>query len=466
MPLPFAHRISRGLVLQLALEGLLVACAILGIAHTFGRIDNDSMILIGSLAFGGVIGLTNAKLRPADSAVFANVDRSQSALGYIASKTFAPIVALPIAFTTLYLIPQTNLLHDALGQGLIVAITGLVIVRGLFVFFSARDDLLAHRILVVGTGRDAVAVEAALAKSNQTSVLVSGFYASGGLDSKIVAPERIIPEGVSLAEAAEKLRVNEIVVATREQRGGTLPLRDLVDCRLQGIRVTCLPSFFERFRGEIPIDSLKAGWLIYSEGFRQNWGRTFVKSTFDLIASLFLLAFAAPVMLVVAVAIRLESKGPVIYRQERVGLGGKSFQLLKFRSMYVDAEKDGVPRWASSGDSRVTAVGRFIRLTRIDELPQVFNVLKGDMSFVGPRPERSFFVQQLAEQIPFYRARLSVKPGITGWAQTRYCYGASVEDAVKKLQYDLYYVKNHTLMLDLVIVLKTVRVVLFGEGAR
>jgi sugar transferase (PEP-CTERM system associated) len=235
---------------------------------------------------------------------------------------------------------------------------------------------------------------------------------------------------------------------------------------LQGIRVTCLPSFFERFRGEIPIDSLKAGWLIYSEGFRQNWGRTFVKSTFDLIASLFLLAFAAPVMLVVAVAIRLESKGPVIYRQERVGLGGKSFQLLKFRSMYVDAEKDGVPRWASSGDSRVTAVGRFIRLTRIDELPQVFNVLKGDMSFVGPRPERSFFVQQLAEQIPFYRARLSVKPGITGWAQTRYCYGASVEDAVKKLQYDLYYVKNHTLMLDLVIVLKTVRVVLFGEGAR
>jgi lipopolysaccharide/colanic/teichoic acid biosynthesis glycosyltransferase len=156
----------------------------------------------------------------------------------------------------------------------------------------------------------------------------------------------------------------------------------------------------------------------------------------------------------------------VIYRQERLGLGGKSFRLLKFRSMAADAESDGIPRWTSPGDSRVTTVGHFIRHTRIDELPQIFNVLSGDMSFVGPRPERSFFVTQLTEQIPFYRARLSVKPGITGWAQVRFSYGSSVEDAIKKLQFDLYYVKNHTLLLDLVILVETVRVVLSGEGAR
>jgi sugar transferase (PEP-CTERM system associated) len=263
-----------------------------------------------------------------------------------------------------------------------------------------------------------------------------------------------------------KLGVNEVVVATREQRGGTLPLRQLVDCRLQGIRVTCLAGFFERFRGEIPIDSLKAGWLIYSDGFRQGWGRSFGKRAFDLIASGLLLLITAPIMLVTVVAILIESGGPVIYRQERVGLGGKTFWLLKFRSMAADAERDGIPRWASTGDSRVTMVGHFIRLTHIDELPQIFNVLKGNMSFVGPRPERPFFVNQLTEQIPFYCARLSVKPGITGWAQIRFTYGSSVEDSTKKLQYDLYYVKNHTLLLDLVILLETVRVVLTGEGAR
>jgi exopolysaccharide biosynthesis polyprenyl glycosylphosphotransferase len=205
---------------------------------------------------------------------------------------------------------------------------------------------------------------------------------------------------------------------------------------------------------------------MYSEGFRQGWGRTFVKRAFDLIASSILLLIAAPIMLATAIAILIESGGPVIYRQERVGRAGKPFWLLKFRSMAKDSERDGIPQWASLDDPRVTTVGQFIRRTRIDELPQLFNVLRGDMSLVGPRPERSFFVTQLAEQIPFYRARLSVKPGITGWAQIRFSYGASVEDAVRKLQFDLYYVKNHTLLLDLVIVFQTVRVVLNGAGAR
>jgi exopolysaccharide biosynthesis polyprenyl glycosylphosphotransferase len=191
-----------------------------------------------------------------------------------------------------------------------------------------------------------------------------------------------------------------------------------------------------------------------------------VKRSFDVLASAVLLVLAAPMMIIAATAIFLESGRPIVFRQERVGLGGRTFMLLKFRSMRTDAEKDGVPRWAATGDPRVTRVGRFIRRTRIDELPQIFNVLKGEMSFVGPRPERPFFVAQLTEQVPFYGARHTVKPGLTGWAQVRYSYGASVEDAVRKLQYDLYYVKNHSVLLDSLILLSTVRVVVMGEGVR
>jgi len=216
----------------------------------------------------------------------------------------------------------------------------------------------------------------------------------------------------------------------------------------------------------VRIDALRASWLIFGDGFRQGRLRSFVKRAFDLVASIGLLIVTLPVMLVTAVAITLESSGPVLYRQERVGRELKTFKVFKFRSMRTDAESDGVPRWANANDSRITRIGHFIRRTRIDELPQIINVLKGDMSFVGPRPERPYFVDQLSEKIPFYSARHSIKPGITGWAQVSYRYGSNVEDAIHKLQFDLYYVKNHTIFLDLLILLKTVRVVLSGEGAR
>jgi sugar transferase (PEP-CTERM system associated) len=218
--------------------------------------------------------------------------------------------------------------------------------------------------------------------------------------------------------------------------------------------------------GEVPVESLKASWLVFGDGFRQSLQRRIVKRAFDMSAALWLLVVTLPVILLAGIAIFLESGRPIFFRQERVGLGGRSFNVLKFRSMRTDAEKDGIPKWAQSGDPRVTKVGKFIRRTRIDELPQIFNVLKGEMSFVGPRPERPYFVAQLSEQIPFFGARHTVKPGLTGWAQVRYSYGASVEDAKRKLQFDLYYVKNHTLWLDLVILIRTVRVVLLGEGAR
>jgi sugar transferase (PEP-CTERM system associated) len=257
-----------------------------------------------------------------------------------------------------------------------------------------------------------------------------------------------------------------VVVAVREQRGGVLPLEQLLSCRISGVRVTDLAGFFERIRGEVPVESLKASWLIYGDGFRQGWSRGLAKRLFDVLAALFLLVFAVPIMLAVAIAIALESGFPVIYRQERVGARGRKFMLLKFRSMVRDAEANGEAQWAAVDDARVTRVGRFLRRTRIDELPQLLNVLKGEMSFVGPRPERPCFVEQLTEKIPFYGVRHSLKPGITGWAQVRCSYSDSVEGSARKLQFDLYYVKNHTFVLDLLILLETVRVVLSGEGAR
>jgi sugar transferase (PEP-CTERM system associated) len=267
-------------------------------------------------------------------------------------------------------------------------------------------------------------------------------------------------------DLVQEFGVHEVVVAVRERRGGVLSLRQLLDCKLAGVRVLDLSTYYERSLGQVRLDSLRASWLIFGEGFRQGLLRSFVKRSFDIVAALLLLLLTWPMMLVTAALIRIEDGGPVFYGQERVGQGGRTFRVIKFRSMRNDAERDGKPRWASSNDDRITAIGRVIRKLRIDELPQIINVLKGDMSLVGPRPERPYFVDQLIQEIPFYAARHSVKPGVTGWAQVRYHYGASVDDAVHKLQYDLYYVKNHSLFLDVLVLFQTVGVVLTGKGAQ
>ncbi len=227
-----------------------------------------------------------------------------------------------------------------------------------------------------------------------------------------------------------------------------------------------LSSFFERETGCVQLQSLNPSWLIFSDGFDRGLLRDTSKRLFDVVVSGILLVVALPIMALTALLIKLDSRGPILYRQERIGQGGAAFDVLKFRSMRTDAEKDGKPQWAKQNDSRVTRVGRVIRLLRIDELPQIFNVLKGEMSFVGPRPERPFFVDQLSEMIPYFMYRHNVKPGITGWAQIRYSYGSSVEDAIEKLQYDLYYVKNHSFFLDLVVLFQTMQVILFHKGAR
>jgi sugar transferase (PEP-CTERM system associated) len=271
----------------------------------------------------------------------------------------------------------------------------------------------------------------------------------------------------SMLEFANNNSVDEIVVAMDDRRRA-FPLRDLLECRLQGIEVVDLVSFLERETGRVRLDVLNPSWMIFAEGFRRDPVRLFSERAFDLIASLLLLLLAWPIMLLTAILIKIEDgpRAPVFYRQTRVGLGGRNFDALKFRSMRPDAEKDGRPQWARPGDSRVTRVGAFIRKVRIDELPQILNVLKSDMSFVGPRPERPEFVAVLNDKIPYYSERHCVKPGITGWAQLCHPYGSSEQDAAEKLQYDLYYIKNHSLLFDILILLQTAEVILWRKGAR
>jgi len=325
---------------------------------------------------------------------------------------------------------------------------------------------MKKRVLVLGTGSRAAKIESML-KSTQRAqrVHIVGYLPMSGTHH-YVEHSRVLMERGSISSIIEKYNVDEILIAVRDRRGGGLPTSELLDCKLSGISVIELSTFFERENGQLQLESLNASWMILSEGFRQGLTRDAVKRAFDLLASGLLLLGSLPVMGLAALLISLESSGPVLYRQERIGQYGRPFTIFKFRSMRTDAESDGKPQWAGQNDDRTTRVGRVIRKLRIDELPQIFNVFLGEMSFVGPRPERPFFVEQLVKEIPYYASRHSVKPGITGWAQVRYAYGASVEDAIEKLQYDLYYVKNHGLFLDMMILFQTAQVVLWGKGAR
>lgn len=372
------------------------------------------------------------------------------------------ILAMTVIF---YLIPQTFVGRGVLALAFAVSLFGSFVARYLF-FSVVGVEAFKRRVLVLGSGSRAAEVDA-LAKSlgDAARFIVMGFVPFRH-EQPAVAKDRLLQEPCSLLGLAHKYNAHEIVVGVRDRRGGHLSMPELLECKLEGVNVVDLSSFFERETGHVQIDSLNTSWMVFSEGFRRNALRNIVKRLFDVAVSLVLLLLTAPIMLLAAIAIYLEDRGPIFYHQERVGECGFAFRILKFRSMRVDAEKDGVARWAQAGDKRVTRVGRFIRTTRIDELPQVFNVLRGDMSFVGPRPERPLFVRELTRHIPYYSSRHTVKPGITGWAQIRYPYGASVEDATRKLQFDLYYVKNHTLFLDVVIIFQTAQVVLFGRGAR
>jgi sugar transferase (PEP-CTERM system associated) len=384
---------------------------------------------------------------------------------YVLRQAAALVIGLPIVYVSSHILPGGLIFQQAFVPVVLIALGGLLAVRQIMMSPAARA-LSPYRVLVLGTGPEALAVETSLEVAHPPGLELAGFYPLEKVPARSIAASRIVSTHLTLEETVKHLGIDEIIVAVREQRGGVLPLRALLECRLGGIQITDLPRFFERVHGRVPIDSLKASWLIYGKGFRQTWLRGFVKRGFDIIVTAVLLPIALPIMVIMAFLISLDGGTPIIYRQERVGRRGQSFTLLKFRSMTQDAEKDGQAFWASINDARITAVGRFMRRTRIDELPQLINVLTGEMSFVGPRPERPPFVATLTDKIPFYAIRHSVKPGLTGWAQVRYTYGGNIEESVKKLEFDLYYVKNHSLLLDLLILLRTVRVVLLGEGAR
>jgi len=378
----------------------------------------------------------------------------------------APAVGVPLAYLVAEVLPGGVRFQDNLWLTVPLAVGGLVILRHA-VIMPLVEKLLPHRLLVLGTGVDAHLVEASLGSANPFGMKLVGFYPIGNETPVAVPRWRVIDAGGgSFVNTVRSLRVNEIVVAVGDQQGGALPLDALLDCRLGGVRITDFVRFFERVHGQVPVRSVKTSWLVFANGFRQSAVRAFFKRLVDIVLALTLIAVVWPLMAIFAAAIALESGFPVIYRQKRVGYRGRIFTLFKFRSMRKDAERDGKASWAAANDARVTFVGRLMRKARIDELPQLINVLRGEMSFVGPRPERPEFVEMLSRRIPFYAMRHAVKPGLSGWAQVRFTYGASVEEAQRKLEFDLYYVKNHTVVLDLIIMLETVRVVLFGEGAR
>lgn len=337
--------------------------------------------------------------------------------------------------------------------------------RGIFVKIVDTDQL-KRRVVIYGAGQKAQKLLDDLAPDvNVLGVNIIGCIPSAN-EPRVVESSLIIEEPADWLEFAQRHQVSEIVISPDERRrsaGDAFPLSQFLDCKLAGIPSSDALSFCERELGKIDISLLQPGWMLFSDGFKYSKRRLFAKRLFDIaLASLFLLVLW-PFMLLTALAVKLESPGAVLYHQIRVGLNGRSFRIYKFRSMRQDAEKNGAV-WAQKNDARVTRVGAFIRNTRLDELPQLYNVFAGHMSFVGPRPERPEFVTELKEKIPFYEMRHKVKPGLMGWAQLKYSYGASVEDAKNKLQYDLYYTKNHSFFMDMLIMIQTVEIVLLGKG--
>ena len=329
---------------------------------------------------------------------------------------------------------------------------------------AGEENDQRQRVLVLGIGERARQIANLRGGVDRVSADVVGFV-DLGCDARLVANERIFTLGQrGLRALAEELDVHEIVVASDDRRKG-LPVDDILECKMYGIRILEAADFYERQLGKIRIDTLHPSNVIFADGFTQAVIRSSEKRVMDIVVSALMLVATLPIIAVTAAAIFLESGGPVLYRQERVGRRGRVFTLLKFRSMHQDAEANGAV-WALKNDMRVTRIGSFIRRTRIDELPQLINVLKGDMSFVGPRPERPQFVAELSQAIPYYDLRHYVKPGITGWAQILYPYGASINDAREKLQYDLYYLKNYSIFLDINILLQTIQVILWRKGAR
>jgi sugar transferase (PEP-CTERM system associated) len=393
--------------------------------------------------------------------------RQRARLAGLLSRVAASVLGGAMVMAMLvYLLPVLHIERGALLLSTLVAFAAVAIVRILFDLI-VDEDVFKRRVLVYGAGRRSASIARLRRRSDRRGFVILGYVSAEGDEfSALRDHEQLVRSDQDLLTYCREQRVDEIVVAMDDRRR-RFPMDQLLECRLEGVEINELVTFLERETGKVRLDILNPSWMIFAEGFRQGRAQGVLERLFDIVASFALLALAAPFMLLTAAAIKLSDgfSAPIFYRQVRVGQYGRPFKLLKFRSMRVDAERDGA-QWAQKNDSRITRIGSLIRLTRIDELPQILNVLRGEMSFVGPRPERPEFVEQLNETIPYYRERHSIKPGITGWAQLCYPYGSSEQDAMEKLQYDLYYVKNHSLIFYIAILVQTVEVIVWGKGAR
>ncbi len=379
------------------------------------------------------------------------------------------LVALLLAFIALmiiyYLVPFFSLGRGVTAAAFMFSLILIVAARRLF-FMYMGADLTTTKVLVFGVGRNA----ASLLIKDEGNLPTSSYRVVGFISTpeqtRFVPEEQVVELGSSMLDLARKHEATEIVIAL-DDRSENYPVQHLLDCKLAGISVVDPITFLEREQGKVNLSHLNPSWMVFSDGFRGSRIKSAISRIFDVLSSLAILLVTAPVLLLVAFLIALESgfREPVMYRQKRVGKNGEVFELLKFRSMQVNAEKDGA-QWAGQNDARVTRIGKVIRKLRIDELPQIVNILKGDMRLVGPRPERPEFVNQLSQTIDYYQQRHSVKPGLAGWAQLKYPYGASEKDAYEKLQYDLYYIKNANPVMDFFILLQTLEVVIFGKGVR
>jgi sugar transferase (PEP-CTERM system associated) len=356
-----------------------------------------------------------------------------------------------------------------IGKGIFLislGLMGVVIVLWRIIYnYILRTRQLDQKIMIVGSGPLAKNIASEILERMDTGFKIIGFIAEspGRVGEKLASPS-IIGDQSQIFDIAAREKVDRIIVALEERRG-KFPDAQLLECKMRGIVVEEGIEFYEHLTGRLQVESLRPSFLIFSDGFKKSELTMWVKRVSGFTLSSIGLIFLSPLILVISILIKIDSHGPVFYKQKRVGKRGKIFKLLKFRSMVDNAETNG-PVWAENDDKRITRVGRWIRKWRLDEVPQMFNVIKGDMSFVGPRPERPYFVEQLRKEIPFYDQRFSVKPGVTGWAQIKYRYGASKEDALEKLKYDLYYIKNLSPLIDLLIIFETIKVVLFGKGAR
>ena len=393
--------------------------------------------------------------------------RQRERLSGLVMRLIAALFLAAIAMSVCYkFVPSLAVADGLLKASAVASVATLALIRAVFYKF-VDGRILLRRVLVVGAGKNALFIDRLRRKADMRGFHLVGFVESEPSQASLVDQSRILKFDQSLCAYALANDIDEIVLALDDRRQ-SLPTDDLLNCRMSGIDITDTLDFFERESALIQLDLVQPSWLIHAGGFKRNFIRSSVKRSFDILVSVFLLVLSAPFMLLTALAILFEcgGKGPVFYSQQRVGRNGQCFNVHKFRSMRTDAEADGVARWAQKEDPRITRVGSFIRKYRLDELPQLWNVLVGEMSLIGPRPERPEFVKELCQANPLYNERHRVCPGITGWAQLCYPYGASAEDSMSKLQYDLYYVKNHGLFLDAYTLIQTVEVVLFKKGSR